>query len=249
MFEQGRFHPFPSERVPAEELPEQRGGEWRVSGYESCPVGPPSEEFPPLAGREAPPREGEKTPTEINKFDPHPEGILAVPCVGETMHLMLAKLANGALRCGTCGLPPYKLEHDTSSSKRRKGHEEEKAGKLKRVKLGGNHDMATVALSHEGAVLNLANGALLPGHASVPGARCPRTCLTCTDALLRFGTSKFSSVVVRREQVGVSETSRERRLRAARAATHQNWRPLLAEMRQELAAADEPGSEGHLAAF
>ena len=80
-------------------------------------------------------------------------------------------------------------------------------GMGKRVKLGGNNDMATVALSPEGAVLNLANGALLPAHASLPGVRCCRTWLPCADALLRFGPLNFTSVEVPREQGGVPETS------------------------------------------
>ena len=230
-------------------MPDQRAVEWRVSGYESCPAGPSSDEFPPLAGWEGPPREGEKTPAEINKCDPHPEAIMAVPCLGEPMHLMVAKLANGSLRCGSCGLPPYKLDHDTSSRKRRQGLVQEQAGQQKRVKLGGNHDMATVALSPEGAVLNSAIGALLPGHASLPGVRCLRLCLACTDALLRFGSQKFSSEEVPGEQGGVPDTSRERRLSAARAATHQYWRPFVTVMRQELAAANEASSEGDLADF
>ena len=64
-----------------------------MRGYESCIAGPLSDELPPLAGPEALPREGSKTPAEINKFDPHPEGILAGPFVGEPIHLKLAKLA------------------------------------------------------------------------------------------------------------------------------------------------------------
>ena len=39
----------------------------------------------------------------------------------------------------------------------------------KRLKLGGNNDMATVALRPEGAVLNGANGALLPEFAGLGG--------------------------------------------------------------------------------
>ena len=107
---------------------------------------------------------------------------------------MLAKLANGALRCSTSGLPPYKLEHDTPSSKRRKRHEEEIACKVNRVELGGSHDNATLALSPEGSVQNSANGALLPPHASLPGVRCSRTCLACTDALLRLGSQSVSGM-------------------------------------------------------
>ena len=145
---------------------------------------------------------------------------MAAPCLGEAMNMTLAKIASGGLRCATCGLPPFKLDHDTSSSKRRKSLQEEKAGKVKRVKLGGNNDMATVALSPEGSVLNSANGALLPPHASLPGVRCLRLCLACTDALLRFGSHNFTSVEVPGEQGGVSETSRERRQSAARSATH-----------------------------
>ena len=79
---------------------------------------------------------------------------MAVPRVGETIHVMLAKLANGAPRCCTCGLPPYKFDHDEPSPKRRKVPEQENAGKGKRPKLGGNNDMATVAMSPEGTVLN-----------------------------------------------------------------------------------------------
>ena len=107
MFDEGLSHTFSREGIPAKELPEERAGKWRVSGYESCTAGPSSDEFPPLAGWEGPPREGEKTPAEINKCDPHPETIMAVPCVGEPFHLIAAKLASGDLRCGTCGLPPY----------------------------------------------------------------------------------------------------------------------------------------------
>ena len=93
MFGEGVFHIFPDERVRAEESREQRAVQWPVRGYESCIAGPLSDELPPLAGPEALPREGSKTPAEINKFDPHPEGILAVPFVGEPIHLKLAKLA------------------------------------------------------------------------------------------------------------------------------------------------------------
>ena len=52
-----------------------------------------------------------------------------------------------------------------------------------------------------------------------------------------------------REQCADLESSRERKLRAARKATYQFWRPFMEEMRQELAAAHEPGSEEDLAAF
>ena len=55
MFGEGVFHIFPDERVRAEELPEERAVEWRVSGYESCPAGPSSDEFPPSGGPGAPP--------------------------------------------------------------------------------------------------------------------------------------------------------------------------------------------------
>lgn len=243
------FQTFPRERPPGEEVGEQRAGAWRVRGYESCPAGPPSGELTPLAGRTGSPREGEETPAEINKVEPHPEAVMAVPCLGEAMHVMLAKLANGGLRCATCGLPPFKLDHDTSSSKRRKSPQEEKAGQVKRVKLGSNKDIATVALSPEGAVLNSANSELLPGHASPAGVRCSRTCLTFTDALFRFGSHNFTSSAARGEQGGVPAGSQERRLSAARAATHQHWQPYVAQMRQEPAAANEPGSERHLAAF
>ena len=112
---------------------------------------------------------------------------MTVPSVGETIHVMLAKLANGAPRC-------FKLDHDAPSPKRRKGPEHEKAGKGKRLKLGGSNDMATFALSPEGTVLNGANGALLPEHAGLAGVWCSRTCLACTDALLRFGSQNVSSV-------------------------------------------------------
>ncbi len=96
---------------------------------------------------------------------------MAVPCVGETIHVMLAKLATGAPRFGTCGFPPFELDHDAPLPKRRKGPEHEKAGKGKRLKLGGNNDKATVVLSPEGTDLNGANGALLPEHADLAGVR------------------------------------------------------------------------------
>ena len=108
MFDAYRFQTLSRARVPAEELPEARAGEWQVRDHASCTAGPSSDEFAPLAGWEGPPREGEKTPSEINKCDPHPEAIMAVPCLGEPVHLSLAKLANGTLRCGCCGLPPYR---------------------------------------------------------------------------------------------------------------------------------------------
>ena len=101
MFDEGLFQTFPRERVPAEELPEQRAVQWRVSGYDSCRAGRLADELPPLAGRHPLPREDEKTPAEINNAGPHPEGIMSVPCVWETIHVMLAKLANGAPRCCT----------------------------------------------------------------------------------------------------------------------------------------------------
>ena len=70
MFAPHQFHSFSRERVPAEELPEQRAVQ---GGYDSCRAGLPADEFPPLAGRHPLPREGEKTPAETNKVDPHPE--------------------------------------------------------------------------------------------------------------------------------------------------------------------------------
>ncbi len=102
--------------------------------------------------------------------------------------------------------------------------------------------MAIVALSPDGTVLNGANGALRPEHATLGGVWCSRMCFACTDALLRFGLTKYTLVEAPRERGVVPQSSRESRLSAARVATHQCWRPLMEEMRQELAAANEPGT-------
>ena len=142
--------------------------------------------MPSLAGGWGHLREGEKTPAEINTADPHPEAVMAVPCLAEAVHVKVAKISTCGLRCNTFGLPPWKLQQDRSSAKRPEGGQEGQAAQRKRIKLGGNHDMATVALSCDGVVLNSAKGDLLPGHASMPGVRCSRMCLTCTEALLRF---------------------------------------------------------------
>ena len=50
LFDEGLFQTFTRERVLAAQLPEERAGEWRVSGYESCTAGPASDESPPSGG-------------------------------------------------------------------------------------------------------------------------------------------------------------------------------------------------------
>ncbi len=119
-----------------------------------------------------------------NAVDPQPEAVTCVPALAETIPTKLLKTMQVTPRCGVCGCPAYKLTGPTKEVELTGPN----SSTVKDCRLGGNNDMASVALSKTGRVLNDAQGRL---PVLTPQDVVYVMCLACADGAMRV-TARLS---------------------------------------------------------